>query len=61
MINAMSSESNFSLENLLLYCPFSQSCNLPKMESLCHIPYYKLCPDYQNKLKKLKSSSKILY
>ncbi|MFX1337278.1 MAG: hypothetical protein ACFFDK_01570 [Promethearchaeota archaeon] len=57
----MSSELNFSPENTLLFCPFSQSCILPKMECLCHFPSYKLCPDYQDKLKKLKSTSKNLY
>ena len=61
MIRNMTSELKFKLENMLLFCPFSQSCNLPKMESLCHFPDYKLCPDYQNKLRKLKSSSKVLH
>jgi hypothetical protein len=61
MIKGMSSELNFDLDNLLLACPFQKSCNLPKMQSLCNFPEYKLCPDYQVKLKKVKSISKNLF
>ena len=61
MINNMSSKSNFNLDNLFLECPFLKSCKLPKIQSLCHFPEYKLCPDYQVKLKKVKSISKKLY
>ncbi len=57
----MSSESNFDPENHILTCPFDKSCNLPKMQSLCHFPEYKVCPDYEVKLQKLKSSVKSLH
>lgn len=57
----MSSESNFDPENHILTCPFDKSCNLPKMQSLCHFPEYKVCPDYEVKLQKLKSSIKSLH
>ena len=57
----MSSDLNFNPENVLLSCPFSESCILPKIQSLCRFPEYKLCPDYESKLQKLKSNAKILY
>ena len=61
MISVMSSDLNFNPENVLLSCPFSESCILPKIQSLCRFPEYKLCPDYESKLQKLKSNAKILY
>jgi hypothetical protein len=61
MIGIMSSDMNFNLESILLSCPFSESCMLPKNQSLCRFPEYKLCPDYDSKLQKLKANSKILY
>ena len=56
----MCSESNLNSENHILTCPFDKSCHLPKMRSLCHFPDYKLCPDYEVKLHKLKSTSRSL-
>lgn len=57
----MSSDLNSNLDNLLLACPFLNSCNLPKNQNLCNFPEYKLCPDYQVKLQKVKLTSKELY
>ena len=34
-------------------CPFSNSCILPKRESICKDPEYKVCPEYEIKKKKL--------
>jgi hypothetical protein len=57
----MITESNYNLEMNILSCPFSHKCNLPKIENLCNFPEFKICPDYQQKLHKLKSSLKILH
>jgi hypothetical protein len=57
----MISESNFNLERNILSCPFSHRCNLPKIETLCNFPEYKICPDYDSKLKRLKTSIKVLH
>jgi len=57
----MISESNFNLEGNILSCPFSHKCILPKIENLCVFPEYKICPDYDSKLKRLKASTKILH
>ena len=57
----MISESKFNLEENILSCPFSHKCSLPKIESLCIFPEYKICPDYGSKLKKMKASTKILH
>ncbi|MHA1242754.1 MAG: hypothetical protein ACTSQU_18510 [Promethearchaeota archaeon] len=48
-------------EDSLLSCPFTRSCHLPKGHEVCDFPSYKLCPDYQTGLNKLKSTSKILH
>ncbi|MFX0075158.1 MAG: hypothetical protein ACFE96_06935 [Candidatus Hermodarchaeota archaeon] len=48
-------------EDSLLPCPFTRSCNLPKAKEVCDFPNYKMCPDYQAGLNKLKSTSKILH
>ncbi|MFX1356937.1 MAG: hypothetical protein ACFFA8_06590 [Promethearchaeota archaeon] len=53
--------SNDLLENCLLTCPFSHICNLPKMEDICNFPEYKVCTEYEIKLNRLKSTTKILY
>ncbi|MFX1309598.1 MAG: hypothetical protein ACFE8C_07870 [Promethearchaeota archaeon] len=42
-----------------LECPFSHTCNLPINELSCNFPEFKICPEYQMKLKNLKSLSKI--
>lgn len=57
----MISETNYNLERDILTCPFSYKCNLPKIENLCVFPEFKICPDYQEKLYKLKCSVKILH
>ena len=57
----MISDSDVHLERSILSCPFSQKCILPKNENLCHFPDYKICPDYCSKLKKIKTSKKVLY
>ncbi|MHA1240537.1 MAG: hypothetical protein ACTSQU_07055 [Promethearchaeota archaeon] len=56
----MISESNFNLDITILSCPFTRTCNLPKIEHLCNFSNYKICPDYDSKLKKLKASPKVL-
>jgi len=48
-------------EDSLLSCPFTLSCHLPKAKEVCGFPNYKMCPEYQSGLNKLKSSSKILH
>ncbi len=48
-------------KSCILSCPFSHACSLPKVESLCNFPDYKLCHDYDSKLKRLKASTKILH
>lgn len=45
----------------LLSCPFMRSCHLPKDKEICDFPNYKLCPEYQLDLNKLKSDSKVLH
>jgi len=45
----------------LLSCPFTRSCHLPKAKEVCDFPSYKICPEYQTGLNKLKSVSKILH
>ena len=57
----MISESKSEYKINILACPFTESCKLPKIQSLCNFPDYKLCRDYQNKLQKLKTSTKILH
>jgi len=57
----MISELNFDLESAILSCPFLHTCNLPKIENLCNFPEYKICPDYDSKLKRLKASTKVLH
>lgn len=56
----MISELNYNLERNILSCPFLHNCNLPKIENLCVFPEFKICPDYQQKLYKLKCSKTIL-
>jgi len=56
----MISESKQELSIKILTCPFFESCNLPKVQSLCNFPDYKECRDYAIKLQKLKLSMKIL-
>jgi len=45
----------------LLSCPFTRSCLLPKDKEVCGFPNYKLCPEYQLGLNKLKTASKVLH
>jgi hypothetical protein len=45
--------------NKLHECPFLQTCSLPINQTSCNFPEYKVCPEYQVKLKKLKSTSSI--
>ena len=45
----------------LLSCPFTRSCHLPKDKEVCGFPNYKLCPEYQLDLNKLKTASKVLH
>ena len=57
----MITESNIKLEKNILSCPFTYKCILPKLDSLCSFPEYKICPDYDSNLKRLKNSIKILH
>jgi hypothetical protein len=57
----MIADSNFTLERNFLTCPFSHKCNLPKIETLCIFPEYKICPDYNSNLKSMRTSIKILH
>ncbi|MHA1105588.1 MAG: hypothetical protein ACTSPN_07670 [Promethearchaeota archaeon] len=57
----MTIDSNFNLEDCLLACPFCHFCTLPQNQNLCNFPDYKICPEYSQKLIKLKASSKILH
>jgi len=57
----MISESKKEHKINILACPFTESCNLPKIQSLCNFPDYKQCRDYEIKLQKLKTSLKILH
>ena len=57
----MITESNFNIERTILSCPFTYKCILPKIENLCNFPEYKICPDYDSNLKKIKASIKILH
>jgi hypothetical protein len=57
----MSSQLDNSLENCLLTCPFSHICNLPKIKDICNFPEYKVCSEYETKLNKLRSTTKILH
>ncbi len=49
------------MEDSLLPCPFTRSCHLPKGKEVCDFPNYKMCPEYQSGLNKLKSASKVLH
>ena len=57
----MITESNFNIERTILSCPFTYKCILPKIENLCNFPEYKICPDYDSNLKRLKASIKVLH
>jgi hypothetical protein len=57
----MISDSSINLERHILSCPFSHKCTLPKIEHLCNFPDYKICPDYDSKLKRLMASTKVLH
>ena len=57
----MISKLKFNLKSAILSCPFLHSCTLPKIENLCNFLEYKICPDYDSKLKRLKASTKILH
>jgi hypothetical protein len=46
--------TDFKPEEHLLPCPFSSSCILPKRASTCNFPNYKVCAEYDVKVKKLK-------
>ncbi|MFX1366526.1 MAG: hypothetical protein ACFE9Y_16525 [Promethearchaeota archaeon] len=44
----------------LLECPFSHTCTLPVKLDSCNFPKFKVCAEYQIRLNKLKSPSKII-
>ncbi|MFX0005488.1 MAG: hypothetical protein ACFFA7_13580 [Promethearchaeota archaeon] len=46
-----------SLTDTLLECPFAHTCNLPINPHSCNFPECKICPEYQIKLKKIKTPS----
>ncbi|MBY9006233.1 MAG: hypothetical protein KGD63_05705 [Candidatus Lokiarchaeota archaeon] len=45
----------------ILFCPFSYSCILPQTVSICKFPNYKICPEFQDKEKKIKLKFRLLY
>ncbi|MFW9865606.1 MAG: hypothetical protein ACFFEN_05855 [Candidatus Thorarchaeota archaeon] len=49
----MSSGIDLSINLDLNECPFYHSCTLPKLQS-CKFPECKYCPDYINKLERIK-------
>ena len=51
----MGIESSLDIAKSLMACPFDHVCPLPKHDFLCRIPECKECPDYKEKVKKLKS------
>jgi len=51
----MGSEATYLHNYNLLACPFKENCKLPKIKFLCKIPACKTCPDYNSKVKGLKS------
>ena len=57
----MIDDSEINLEDCLLACPFCSLCVLPQNPISCNFPEYKICPEYSQKLEKLKTSSKILH
>ncbi|TXT64015.1 MAG: hypothetical protein BAJALOKI1v1_630018 [Promethearchaeota archaeon] len=40
--------------NRQLFCPFTDRCDLPQVETICRFPECKVCPEYQQKLKAMK-------
>ncbi|MBD3197800.1 MAG: hypothetical protein GF317_22300 [Candidatus Lokiarchaeota archaeon] len=50
----MTVKTDFNPEAYLLPCPFSESCLLPKKTDICSFPNYKVCPEYEVKVRKLK-------
>ncbi|MFW9949554.1 MAG: hypothetical protein ACFFKA_05460 [Candidatus Thorarchaeota archaeon] len=57
----MSSGFEFGINGSVLSCPFSHTCNLPKSQSICGFPEYKICPDFEKKMLNFKSSLKIIH
>ncbi len=50
----MSLQLDFLSKLKIFICPFEYTCVLPKKHFLCKIPECKTCPNYCEKLKKLK-------
>jgi hypothetical protein len=50
-----------NLPDNLRECPFAHTCSLPINQHSCNFPEYKVCPEYQIKLKKLKSPSEVVH
>ncbi len=40
-------------EVINMECPFERRCKLPKGEEICNFPDFKVCPEYQEKAKKI--------
>jgi hypothetical protein len=57
----MSSEFKFGINGNILSCPFSHICNLPKSQTVCGYPEYKICSDFETKMLHLKSTSRVLH
>jgi hypothetical protein len=38
-----------------LWCPFTESCTMPQVGTICRFPECKMCPEYQSKLNAIKS------
>ena len=51
----MGIESSFDFARKLMACPFEYACHLPKHHFLCKNPECRECPEYKEKVQKLKS------
>ena len=50
----MSNIENKEIENIILNCPFHDSCILPKNPLFCKVQTCQICPEFQKKRQKLK-------
>ncbi|MFX0106153.1 MAG: hypothetical protein ACFE75_11765 [Candidatus Hodarchaeota archaeon] len=57
----MMSQSRFNPDLYLLSCPFAHVCSLPQTKDTCVSPQYKICPEYQDRLSKMKNPVKVLH
>ncbi|MBD3197801.1 MAG: hypothetical protein GF317_22305 [Candidatus Lokiarchaeota archaeon] len=36
------------------FCPFTDTCQLPQVGTICTFPNCKVCPEYQEKVRKVR-------